>query len=359
MEALACQLSLRNSEVDDLSEKYRVLERERNAAKRDAKAKEELVSSLGDTLHREKGQAELFRKELKETNERLAESLVQNKTLLETVASLRSELKSTVEAHKSNLADFTQSQTKLLSSLKQEHTDKIAAFEKNAADDQCAIASLEHERSVLGREKQSSEKRTLNLEKHLSDREVEHQRQIKALSNRVLDAEAQLDACLSEKLAFKRHISKVEEQLSEAMQANREMELNHNKVAEKLQGQLTSTKQDNEAISNHNQRLQSEIESLRREVNYEKDNMRSEVERQIQDAQVECESLRVSRANEQIKAKQSHDALEKAVNLHKSTVEELRLESNEVRAELEKTISDERNISQVSGMISSTYTPSY
>lgn len=342
-EVLQQQLTSRNNEVDVLGEKNRVLDRELAAATRDATTKQDIIASLEEALHREKRQSEQYQKALNESNDKLAESRIENKTLSATVERLRSELKATVEDHKGKLVEFTQQQTKLLSSLKHEHAD----LEKTITRLQRVNSELEIERTKLSKDKQCSLQRGVVLEKLLADKTAEHEGQMKVITSRVHDAEAQLDTCLIEKQALAKQLECVEEQLKEVRDLAKELELSKTKIAEKLRGELLFAKQDNEHVANRMSKLQNDLETARRLFENEKEKMKDEVKHKIEEARMECESLKVLRSKEQLKAKESRAAYEKSVALHQATVERMKIEANDVRLELEKTISDERNISQV------------
>ena len=76
------------------------------------------------------------------------------------------------------------------------------------------------------------------------------------------------------------------------------------------------------------------------------------VEQQIRDAQVELKAMLVSRSNAEQKAKSARQAYETAFKLHETTVEQLQRDSKDVRVQLERVISEERTVSQVSGSFS-------
>jgi hypothetical protein len=124
----------------------------------------------------------------------------------------------------------------------------------------------------------------------------------------------------------------------------------YNKTTEKLRLELLSAKRANE-VTLQCQQLQNDLEETKRQCKVEQEKMMKETKQQIELAKLECESLCVARSAEQLKAKEAKILCEKAASLHQSTVEQMKMDENTARLELEKTISDERNVSQVGATI--------
>lgn len=334
--------------MDDLIEKNRSLDRECSAANREARIIQEMVVDLKDKLHREKEECDRNKKVLHETKANLAEQKVTNETLKSTVEALNKELQTAAEQYKNDLATFAKGQDGLLNQMKQEHAGQRRNLEKAIADLQRANASLENERSKLQRDAQTFKQRCLALEKSNAEKESEHQETIKVLTGRALDAEALLDATLFDQKDLKANVLSLEERLRENDNAKEEMRSVYNKTTAKIRDELVSAKRENDSFSVHCQQLQNELEETRRQIKVEKEKMMSDAKQQIADAKLECESMRVSRSAEQLKAKEAKTLHDKAVSLHESTVEQMKMDANDARLLLEKTISDERNVSQAS-----------
>lgn len=351
MESLQQQLASRDSEVNDLMENNRTLDREIAAANCEARMKHEMIVDLNDSLHREKAERERLTKALKETKDTLADSQVVNETLKSTVEALKANLQTAAEQYKDNLATFAQGQDKLLSSLKQEHSCQQRRLEKAIAELQRVNSSLETERSKLQRDAQCSKQRCIAMEKAIAEKEKMYHGQIKTLSGRAIDAEAQLNASISDQKDLKTKLLLLEDQLRESNDANREMTTMYNKMTEKLRLELLSAKRANESVTLQCQQLQNDLEETKRQCKVEQEKMMKETKQQIELAKLECESLCVARSAEQLKAKEAKILCEKAASLHQSTVEQMKMDENTARLELEKTISDERNVSQVGATI--------
>ena len=93
------------------------------------------------------------------------------------------------------------------------------------------------------------------------------------------------------------------------------------------------------------------METTRLECRNEMEKIKTDTERKIREAEVECEAMRVSKLNDQLKAKESRIAFEKAVELHQTSIEKMKSETTNMRMELEKIISDERSVNEVSDEI--------
>ena len=348
VESLQNQLMMRQSEVDSLMEKCQIQERDTNAATREARVAKELASRLEEELHRAKVRNEQLEVGLKETRDKLEDSQVNSKTLATTVDSLQSEIKASMEKHKEDLSSIVTSQNKLLSTLKQQHASEIHTLEKTVAKTKLNNSTLESECSRCQRDKQSSDQRCLALENICTSRENEHQSLIQALSDRANDAELQLDTSLSVQQELSRKVALLEGKLLETQEAAKETSSKHNKTIEKIQNDLNNSRQENESLSVQIPNLRNQLEVLQLDCRREKEKMKSEVEQRLKQAQVECEAMRISQSNHHLKAKEAQQLHEKTVALHQSTVEQMKLESTSMRMELEKVISDERGVSQVS-----------
>jgi hypothetical protein len=329
-------------------EKCQARERETNAATREARVTKELVSRLEEQAHRAKVRNDQLEAGLKETRNKFEDSQVSNKTLTTTVESLRSELKMSLEKHKEDLSSFTKGQNKILSTLKQKHTSDVHTLEKTVANLQRVNSTLESERSRCQREKQSADQRCLALEKLYTSRENEHQSQIRDLTDRANAAELQSDISLSAQQELRRKVSALEGKLLEAQEAAKEMTSKSNKTIEKFQIDLNNARQENELLSIQIPKLRNQLEHMQLDCRKEKENGKLEVQQRLQQAQVEVEAMRIAQSNHQIMAKEAQQLHEKAVALHQSTIDQMKLESKSMHLQFEKVISDERGVSQVS-----------
>lgn len=328
-------------------EKNRLEEREHAAAKRNASVKHELAESLEAALHQTKSEYVQLEKALKETKDTLDNNQVDKKMLTTSVESLRSELTNTSEKYKEDLSLLTQCQNRALSTLKQEHFAQIHSLEKAIANLQYTNKRLENEFSKSQRDRQSSYQRCLALEKLFDDKNKDYLVQINALTNRALDAEAQLDTSLLEKQELKRSLDEAEGKLNQLKDSNKDMAYEHEKAIQIAQVKLHDTMQENEDFVSQLSALQNALDTTQRDCRQEREKMMAEVKRQLQEAQVQVETMKVSRSSQQTKAKEARISYEKAVTLHEATVQQMKSEAKDVRDELEKTIADERAISQV------------
>jgi hypothetical protein len=131
----------------------------------------------------------------------------------------------------------------------------------------------------------------------------------------------------------------------------------HEKTAEQLKKELLITGQENESLSIQIPTLRHQIETTRLECRKEMEKIKTEAERKIREAEVECEAIRVSKSNDQLKAKESRTAFEKAVALHQTLTEQMKSDAANMRMELEKIISDERSVNQVSEEVNASLLP--
>lgn len=207
---------------------------------------------------------------------------------------------------------------------------------------------MENERTRLQREKHSSDQRLLSMETLFANKENEHQVQVKKLMNRAFDAEAQLDASLSAQQDFKREIELQTSKLLELQASNKEMDDAHSKAIDKLQNELLCAKREHDNSAVQISMLESKLETTRRECQEEKEKMMVEVEKKIQETQIENEAIKASRSNDQRIAKEAQSSYDKAISLHQSTIDRMKIESKDVRMELEKLICEERSVNQVS-----------
>jgi chromosome segregation ATPase len=206
---------------------------------------------------------------------------------------------------------------------------------------------LENEQAKLAREKQSSDQMCVALQKLFADKENEHQMQVKVLTERALDAEAQLDAGLSLQQELKRRVVELEEQVRELNDDKKERITKHQNAMEKMQDNLVKSSREKEALVDQISILQNQMETAQQNFIKERDKMLSEVEQRVHNAELKGEAMEVSRANEQLKAKEAVASYKKVVELHQTTVERMKSEAKDKRIELEKLINEEHCVSQV------------
>lgn len=347
LETMNGRLKARNEEMYALEERCKTLETETAASARDSRSKQEYIVSLEEIMYKEKLKSDQLEKMLKETKEQLEDGRVSYHSLQSTTESLRFELKATVDKHKANLMQLTQKQDTLLSKLKQEHAAQIYTLDKTVTSLQRANSTLENEQAKLAREKQSSDQMCVALQKLFADKENEHQMQVKVLTERALDAEAQLDAGLSLQQELKRRVVELEEQVRELNDDKKERITKHQNAMEKMQDNLVKSSREKEALVDQISILQNQMETAQQNFIKERDKMMSEVEQRVHNAELKGEAMEVSRANEQLKAKEAVASYKKVVELHQTTVERMKSEAKDKRIELEKLINEERCVSQV------------
>eukprot|EP00804_Cyclotella_cryptica_P008454 CCRYP_003960-RA/>CCRYP_003960-RA protein AED:0.09 eAED:0.02 QI:0/0/0/1/1/1/4/0/674 len=346
IESLHNQLMTRQSEVDRLIEQCQLQERENHIAKRDARVNQETAARLREDLHREKQHLEQVEGALEEARNKIDDRQVSDISNTATVESLRSEIKRISKKHNETLSEFTQAQKRMLSAINQQHTTKVHSLEKAVTELQRAKAILENEHSRCLREKQSSDQRYYACEQQCNNKENEHKRQIQLLMDRANDAEVKLDTSLSAQQDLKREVASLEAKILEMHCAIKEMNGKHDKTTEQLKTELLNATKENEYMSIQIPTLRNQIETARLECRKEIEKIKSETERKLKEAEVECEALRVSKSNDQLKAKESRTAFEKAVVLHQTVIEQMKSEAKTVRIDLEKVISDERSASE-------------
>ena len=347
-EALRLQLAARDNEAENLTQTTQVQEREIAAAKRDARTKQELIHNMEGTLHKANGTIEQQESMLKETSDKLSESQMDNITLRTTVETLRSAIKSSAEKYKEHLAELVQCQDKTVSTLKREHAAHTHSIERANLDLQRTNSELETDMSRLQREKQSADQRCLVLERLISEKEKEYKVQIKLLTDRTLEAEAQVDNSVSTQHDLKKNVAWCEEKLREMTDKYNQMTAEHSRAIEKLQSEFGIVEQENESLTNQVSMLQDRMESIRQEYDKENEKLMVELDQKMQHAKIECEELKVLKSSEMLKAKEARTMLEKAVALHQSTIDGMKTDFKTTCIELENQVSDERNISQVS-----------
>lgn len=351
MESLHDLVMTRQSEVDKLMEQSQEQQRENQIVKRKARVNEEMASKLQEDLQREKQRSERLEEALKEAMNKLDDSQVSGICNTATVESLRSEIKQMSKKHNETLSGLNNVQNNLLSTINQQHASQVNSLEKTVANLQRANLTLENERSRCLREKQSSDQRYYSLEQLCNNKENEYKGQIQLLLDRANNTEVQLDISLTAQQDLKREVVSLKEKLFEMQSTIKEMKSTHEKQTEQLKKELLNTGQENESLSIQIPTLRNQMETTRLECRHEMEKIKTDTERKIREAEVECEAMRVSKLNDQLKAKESRIAFEKAVELHQTSIEKMKSETTNMRMELEKIISDERSVNQVSDEI--------
>ena len=345
------QLASKQNEIDNLSEKYKQLQRETHLSKRDAKSNADAVIALQESMRQTKFRNEQLESSLKDTRNQLDDNQISNHSLKTKNDCLQSEIKSMVEQHKEHISTWTKGQDAVVSAMKQQYAAEAQTQEKLVDNLRRANSVLENERSRCQRDQQSLEIRCSALEKTLVIRDKEQNERFKELLHRSAKSDEQLDTSRSLEKELKRKVAIMEGKLATLHDTAKGMEAQHVKAVDGLQKELVSLKQENESLSSQLEYVKGEMENASQEFSKNKQTMQLAMEHKVKVSEIECEALRMSKASEQLKTKDSEGLHEKQILMYTTLLEQTKAEKKESRIELERTISDEREISQVSTMI--------
>ena len=344
IEDLHAQLACRQTEIDKLSEKCHQLRRDFDHVNRDAKTNADIILSLRESIRLFKSKNEQLEMSLNDTRDQLADSQVCQHKLQTMCDCLQVEIKGMVDKHKDQISNR---QNKIVATLKQQHFADNQNQEKLIDSLRRANSLLENDRARYERDRQSLEHRCETLEKLLANGDNKQQEHLNELLHRAAKSEDHLNTSRSMEKEWKKKVVLLEEKVTALQNAAKDKEVERSKYVEGLQKDLNFSRCENQLLSNQLQSLKEELEKTCLQCAKDKQTMQHAMEQRMRDAEVECEALRAGKKIEMLKTKESQNLHEKQLQMQQGLLDKLKVEKKELRIELEKTISDEREVSQV------------
>lgn len=348
IEELQVDLSSIQSNVEYLTEKNDELQQAEYSSKSSAKAQTDTITSLHESIRKAKLQNEQLESSLKENKDRLEESILFRHKLQSKCDSLEAEIESTVKHHKDIISSWTKDQEKIISAITEQYTAKIRTQEKVIDKLESSNAFLENEQSRCQRDRQSLEIRCSALEKALCARDKEQKKQYEEVMARAEAAEEELVASRLVVKEYKRNNEVLEDKLITLKDRIKKAETMHERNEKELRKEILTAKQENEKLSTLITSLKEVSEKTNKEYADNKRNMQSTLEKELKEAGLECQALRASKANQQRKIHEMQEMMGKQISMDEELIQQMKTEGAEIRAGLERTISKEREVSQVS-----------